>query len=229
MIDILGAFSRVLFRHFQNLKVYTENTEAETIYDNLETEIEQDTFSLDEEYLKKVIDIEDTSETDSIFDDDSISETDSEDNDIIIEQKTSKNLTRCVIVDKIDGLGAGPGNTSKAETSIPFITSSSRVVSSSKSRLPISILPEDPEKKRKHIIRLVLEQFPYLSLSDNNKRGDRFNLNCSTLCPLCNGDHKEGTIWNNIRGECPSDEYCGEQTYRLKCWNTLQQAIYLMN
>ncbi|CAB4440614.1 unnamed protein product [Rhizophagus irregularis] len=125
--------------------------------------------------------------------------------------------------------GAGPGNTSKAETSIPFITSSSRVVSSSKSRLPISILPEDPEKKRKHIIRLVLEQFPYLSLSDNNKRGDRFNLNCSTLCPLCNGDHKEGTIWNNIRGECPSDEYCGEQTYRLKCWNTLQQAIYLMN
>ncbi|CAB4440613.1 unnamed protein product [Rhizophagus irregularis] len=104
MIDILGAFSRVLFRHFQNLKVYTENTEAETIYDNLETEIEQDTFSLDEEYLKKVIDIEDTSETDSIFDDDSISETDSEDNDIIIEQKTSKNLTRCVIVDKIDGL-----------------------------------------------------------------------------------------------------------------------------
>ncbi|CAB5378576.1 unnamed protein product [Rhizophagus irregularis] len=41
----------------------SENTESETIYD--ETEIEQVTFSLDEEYLKKVIDIEDTSETDN--------------------------------------------------------------------------------------------------------------------------------------------------------------------
>ncbi|UZO10962.1 uncharacterized protein OCT59_002539 [Rhizophagus irregularis] len=82
----------------------SENTESETIYDdNFETEIEQVTFSLDEEYLKKVINIEDTSETDSIFDDDSISETDSEDNDIIIEQKAFKNLTRCVIIDKIEG------------------------------------------------------------------------------------------------------------------------------
>ncbi|EXX53692.1 uncharacterized protein OCT59_028376 [Rhizophagus irregularis] len=82
----------------------SENTKSETIYDdNFETEIEQVTLSLDEKYLKKVIDIEDTSETDSIFDDDSISETDSEDNDIIIEQKASKNLIRCVIVDKIEG------------------------------------------------------------------------------------------------------------------------------
>ncbi|UZO28532.1 uncharacterized protein OCT59_022052 [Rhizophagus irregularis] len=82
----------------------SKNTESETIYnDNFETEIEQVTFSLDKEYLKKVIDIENTSETDSIFDDDSISETDSENNDIIIEQKASKNLTRCVIVDKIEG------------------------------------------------------------------------------------------------------------------------------
>ena len=85
-----------------------ENTVAETIYDNFETEIEQVTFSLDEEYLKKIIDIEDTSETDSSISDnaDSISEIDSEDDeddDIIIEQKASKNLTRCVIVDKIDG------------------------------------------------------------------------------------------------------------------------------
>ncbi|RGB21398.1 hypothetical protein C1646_778128 [Rhizophagus diaphanus] len=84
----------------------SENTESEIIYDNnFETEIEQVTFSLDEEYLKKVNDIEDTSETDSIFDDDSISETDSEDNDIIIEQKASKNLTRCQLcgVYQIDG------------------------------------------------------------------------------------------------------------------------------
>ncbi|GBB94238.1 hypothetical protein RclHR1_23180003 [Rhizophagus clarus] len=85
--------------------IVNNNTDAETIYDNFETEIEQITFSLDEEYLKKVIDIEDTSETDSsIYDNDnSISEIDSEDNDIIIEQKMAKNLTWCVIVDKING------------------------------------------------------------------------------------------------------------------------------
>jgi hypothetical protein len=84
-----------------------ENTDVKTIYDDFETEIEQVTFSLDEEYLKKVIEessIEDTSETESIFDnDDSVSETDSEDNDIIIKQTAFKDLTQCVIVDKIDG------------------------------------------------------------------------------------------------------------------------------
>ncbi|CAG8500895.1 3373_t:CDS:2 [Funneliformis mosseae] len=55
-----------------------ENTVAEAIYDIFETEIEQVTFSLNEEYLKK------------------------KDDDIIIEQKASKNLTQCVIVNKID-------------------------------------------------------------------------------------------------------------------------------
>jgi hypothetical protein len=62
----------------------------------------------------------------------------------------------------------------------------------------------------------VLELFPYLSLSDSDERGDRFNLNSSATCPICNGDHKEETIWNNIKGEWGAGEYCGERTYRLK-------------
>ncbi|PKK56188.1 hypothetical protein RhiirC2_800561 [Rhizophagus irregularis] len=41
---------------------------------------------------------------------------------------------------------------------------------SNKSRHLISNLPEDSEKKRKHIIGLVLERFPYLSLRDSGKR-----------------------------------------------------------
>ena len=92
-------------------------------------------------------------------------------------------------------------------------TSSSQINKSNKSRLPISILPEDPEEKRKHIIELVLERFPSLSLSDSSERDERFNLNNSTLCPLCNGEHKEKSIWNDIRGECDAGEYYGEQTY----------------
>ncbi|CAB5396227.1 unnamed protein product [Rhizophagus irregularis] len=70
-----------------------------------------------------------------------------------------------------------------------------------KSRLPISILPEDPEEKQKHIIG--------------------FNLNSSVICPICNRDHKE-TICKNIKGEWSSGEYCRERTYRLKCWNDLR-------
>ncbi|GBB87776.1 hypothetical protein RclHR1_14280007 [Rhizophagus clarus] len=65
-----------------------------------------------------------------------------------------------------------------------------------------------------------------LSLSNSDERGARFNLNSSTLYPICNGDHKEETIWNNIKGEWGSGEYCGEQTYRqmLECssvWNPI--------
>ncbi|CAB4431801.1 unnamed protein product [Rhizophagus irregularis] len=63
-----------------------------------------------------------------------------------------------------DSKEIGPG---KAEVSTPFI-----------------ILPEDPEEKRKHIIGLVLEQFPYLYLRDSDERGDRFSLNSSALCPI---------------------------------------------
>ena len=90
------------------------------------------------------------------------------------------------------------GNSSDDSSKIgPVAVSTSsvpQVISSKKSRLPISILPEDPEEKRKHIIGLVLERFPSLSLSDSSERGERFDLNSSTLCPLCNEDHKEESL-----------------------------------
>ncbi|CAG8658164.1 12736_t:CDS:2, partial [Funneliformis mosseae] len=43
---------------------------------------------------------------------------------------------------------------------------------SNQSRLLISILPEDPKEKQKYIIRLMLEQFPSLYLSDSSKRSN---------------------------------------------------------
>ena len=95
---------------------------------------------------------------------------------------------------------------------------------SRKSRLPISILPEDPEEKRKHIIGLVLERFPSLSLSDSSERGERFDLNSSTLCPLCNGDHKEESLWNDIRGTWGAGEYYGEVTYHIKCKDPINRG-----
>ncbi|GET59217.1 hypothetical protein GLOIN_2v1598257 [Rhizophagus irregularis DAOM 181602=DAOM 197198] len=45
---------------------------------------------------------------------------------------------------------------------------------------------------------------------------DSINLNSSALCPLCNRDHKEKSIWNNINDEWGSGEYYRERTYRLK-------------
>jgi hypothetical protein len=75
----------------------------------------------------------------------------------------------------------------------------------------------------------VLEQFPYLSLRDSDERGDRFNLNNSALCPMCNGDHKEKTIGNTIKGEWGCGDYCEERTYRLTCWNALQDGIQIVS
>ena len=65
----------------------------------------------------------------------------------------------------------------------------------------------------------MLEQFSYLSLNDSDERDERFNLNSSTLCLLCNGDHKEESIWNDIKGEWGAGEYCSERTYYLECKN----------
>ena len=53
----------------------------------------------------------------------------------------------------------------------------------------------------------MLERFPSLYLSDSSERGERFNLNSSTLCPLCSGDHEEESLWNDIRGEWSVGEY----------------------
>ncbi|PKK60768.1 hypothetical protein RhiirC2_792841 [Rhizophagus irregularis] len=47
----------------------------------------------------------------------------------------------------------------------------------------------------------MLERFPSLYLSDSSERGERFDLNSSTLCPLCNGDHKEESLWKDIKGK----------------------------
>ena len=117
----------------------------------------------------------------------------------------------------------------KSQVSVSSTISSCKIGSSNRSRLPISILPEDPEEKRKHIIGLVLERFPSLSLSNSSERGERFNLNSSTLCPLCNGDHKEKSVWNDIKGEWGDGEYYGELTYRLKCWNALNHGILIVS
>ncbi|CAB4445134.1 unnamed protein product [Rhizophagus irregularis] len=69
-----------------------------------------------------------------------------------------------------------------------------------KPSLQISILPEDPEEKRKHIIRLVLERFSYLFLRKvmNVVTDLILIVQCSILC---NRDHKEKIIGNNIKGE----------------------------
>jgi hypothetical protein len=113
-----------------------------------------------------------------------------------------------------DSSKIGPVDSPKSQVSVPSTSSSDQISKSNRSGLPVSILPEDPEEKRKYIIGLVLERFPSLSLSDSSERGERFDLNSSTLCPLCNGDQN---LWNNIRGEWGDGEYCGEETYRIKC------------
>ncbi|CAG8446556.1 10837_t:CDS:10 [Acaulospora colombiana] len=43
------------------------------------------------------------------------------------------------------------------------------------SRPPISILPDDPKEKQKHVIKMALERFPVLSLKYSNESGDYFN------------------------------------------------------
>ncbi|CAB4439439.1 unnamed protein product [Rhizophagus irregularis] len=82
--------------------------------------------------------------------------------------------------------GINSGRSSKAE-----VSTSSIPKGRSKSRLPISILPADEtDEKRKHIIGLVLEQFPYLSLGYSENYGDKFVFNSSVPCPICNKDHE---------------------------------------
>ena len=58
-----------------------------------------------------------------------------------------------------DSSKIGPVNSPKAEVSTSFTTSSGQINKSNKSRLSISILPDDPEEKRKSVINKVLERF----------------------------------------------------------------------
>ncbi|CAB5203836.1 unnamed protein product [Rhizophagus irregularis] len=129
-----------------------------------------------------------------------------------------------------DSKGIGPDDLPKSQVSIPSTSSSDQISKSNRSGLPVSILPEDPEEKRKHIIGLVLEKFPYLSLDDSDERLDTFNLDGSTLCPLCNGDHKVNrSIFDEIKGEWGAGEYYGEQTYRLKCRESFKPGIPIVS
>ncbi|CAB4424167.1 unnamed protein product [Rhizophagus irregularis] len=70
-----------------------------------------------------------------------------------------------------------PGRSSKVEVSTSFILQGRSI-----SRLPISILPDETDEKRKHIVGLVLEQFPYLSLRYSENYGDKFVFNSSVPC-----------------------------------------------
>ncbi|PKY62660.1 hypothetical protein RhiirA4_489534 [Rhizophagus irregularis] len=88
----------------------------------------------------------------------------------------------------------------KSQVSVLSTSSSGQISKSNKSRLPISILPEDSEEKRKHIIG-------------------------STPCPMCNKDH-EG---ENIKGEWGSGMYFGEEAYYLKCRKAFNSGIPIVS
>ncbi|RIB15578.1 hypothetical protein C2G38_2192081 [Gigaspora rosea] len=101
---------------------------------------------------------------------------------------------------------------------------------SSKLRSPISILPKDPEEKQKHVIKMVLERFPYLTLKHSFKKSDNFVFNSSISCPICNKNHKKENIRNFIEGIWGSGEYCGEKAYRLYCYtNKYQNSIHIVS
>jgi hypothetical protein len=76
---------------------------------------------------------------------------------------------------------------------------------------------------------LVLERFPSLSLSDSSERGERFDLNSSALCPLCKGDHKEKSLWSDIKGEWGAGEYRGERTYHITCKDPFNHGIPIVS
>ncbi|CAG8820889.1 28515_t:CDS:2, partial [Gigaspora margarita] len=61
-----------------------------------------------------------------------------------------------------------------------------------KTRLPISILPEDPKEKQKHVIKMVLKRFTNLSFKHSSKYTDHFN--CTETCPVCNEEHKDDNV-----------------------------------
>ncbi|CAG8744283.1 22839_t:CDS:2 [Cetraspora pellucida] len=108
---------------------------------------------------------------------------------------------------------------SETEICMPPI---SQVNISNKFRLPISILPNNPEEKRKHVIKMVLERFTNLSFKCSSKYTDHFN--CTETCPVCNKEHKD----DNVSGEWGSGDYYGEETYRLYCRKVYQNGIQMV-
>ncbi|RHZ45884.1 hypothetical protein Glove_645g53 [Diversispora epigaea] len=75
----------------------------------------------------------------------------------------------------------------------------SQVNVQSKRQFSIFVLPEDPEERQQHVINLVLERFPYLTLKYSFKN-NYFDFNRSVLCPLCDKNHKKENIRNYIEG-----------------------------
>ncbi|RHZ84500.1 hypothetical protein Glove_80g13 [Diversispora epigaea] len=99
----------------------------------------------------------------------------------------------------------------------------------SKRQFPISVLPKDPEERQQHVIEMVLERFPYLTLK-HSFNNDYFDFNSSISCPICNKNHKKENIRNHIEGFWGSGEYCGEKSYRLYCYtNKYQNSIQIVS
>ncbi|CAG8625089.1 9234_t:CDS:2 [Paraglomus brasilianum] len=134
------------------------------------------------------------------------------------------------------------------ETGINVLPSYTKtdVINPPVSRPPISILPDDPEEKRKSVINKVLEQFPYLSSKYSRTEGttlgskshfseikgyknhDYFDFNSSASCPICNKDHKKENIRDNIEGRWGSGDYVNTRTYRLQCREAYQNSIQIV-
>ncbi|RIA89405.1 hypothetical protein C1645_824861 [Glomus cerebriforme] len=84
-------------------------------------------------------------------------------------------------------------------------------------------------------ISSVSQHFPSLSLSNNSERDERFNLNSSTFCLLCNGDHKEEmlfiritTIWSNLKQKI-SDELFARVTRIINDLDTKNNTLEIKN
>ncbi|RHZ62175.1 hypothetical protein Glove_343g27 [Diversispora epigaea] len=87
----------------------------------------------------------------------------------------------------------------------------------SKRQFPTSVLPKDPEERQQHVIEMLLERFPYLTLK-HSFNNDYFDFNSSIFCPLCNKNHKKENIRNRIEGFWGSGEFYGEKAYHLYCY-----------
>ncbi len=113
---------------------------------------------------------------------------------------------------------------SEVSTSLP---ETETINISNKSRPSISVLPDDPKEKQKHVIKMVLEKAPNLSLKYSS--GDNDYFDCSITCPLCNNNHKNENIKNYIKGKWGSGDYVNTCTYRLRCWgNKYQNSIQIV-
>ena len=81
-----------------------------------------------------------------------------------------------------------------------------------------------------NVIKIVLEQFPYLTLKHSFKYSNYFDFNRSVLCPICNKDHKKENIRDNIQGRWGSGDYVNTETYHLYCYtNKYQNSIQIIS